>query len=271
MNIGVLLVLNDDRVEEKIARVREFGFDYCQFTCWNHSLLTDELAERIVRACEKYSVKISTLWVGWSGPAVWDFIEGPAVLGIVPVEYRYARMQELMHGSDFAKKLGVGQIATHMGFLPESPVDPQYLPMLAAIRHLADHCKANGQYLLFETGQETPVTVLRFIEDSGRDNLGVNLDPANLIMYGKANPIDALTVFGKYVRDVHAKDGKYPTCGRELGPEVPIGEGEVNFPALVKRLKEIGYDGVLTIEREIEGDEQTRDIIAAKKLLERLV
>ena len=132
----------------------------------------------------------------------------------------------------------------------------------------ASYCKKNGQYFLFETGQETPVTLLRTIEDVGTGNLGINIDPANLLMYGKANPTDALDVFGKYVRGVHGKDGEYPTNGRHLGAEKPMGEGRVNFPVFIAKLKEIGYDGAITIEREIEGEEQIRDIINAKALLE---
>jgi sugar phosphate isomerase/epimerase len=271
MNVGVLIIVNNKDVEAKFKQVHDLGFKSCQITCWNHSVLDDELAEKINMLCEKYQIKISTVWVGWSGPTAWNFTEGPVTLGIVPPDYRYDRMKEIMHGSDFAKKLGVGQIATHFGFLPESPTDPQYTPILAAIKYLARHCKANGQKLLFETGQETPVTILRFIEDSGMDNLGINLDPANLILYGKANPVDAVGIFGKYVCDVHAKDGNYPTDGRNLGKETPLGEGSVNFPALIAKLKEVGYDGPLTIEREIEGDEQIRDILKAKSMLEELI
>ena len=271
MKIGVLIVIRDRDVEKQFKQLSELGFSSCQITCWNHSILDEALAKDIKASAEKYGIDISTVWIGWSGPCAWNFTEGPAVLGIVPPEYRYDRMRELCHGSDFAKMLGAKQIATHFGFLPESPADAQYTPLLCAIRYLADYCKANGQYLLFETGQETPTTILRFIEDSGRDNLGVNLDPANLIMYGKANPVDAVEVIGKYVRDVHAKDGKYPTSGKELGPETALGEGKVNYPAFVAALKAVGYDGPLTIEREIEGDEQTRDILNAKKMLEALI
>ena len=115
------------------------------------------------------------------------------------------------------------------------------------------------------------MTLLRVIEDSGMDNLGINLDPANLILYGKANPVDALTVFGKYVKDVHAKDGNYPTNGRSLGEEKKVGEGSVNFPALIAKLKEIGYDGTLTIEREISGEQQAKDIKDTKAYLEGLI
>ena len=131
--------------------------------------------------------------------------------------------------------------------------------------------KENGQYLLFETGQETPVTMLRCFETVGEDNLGVNLDTANVILYGKANPVDALDVFGKYVRNLHAKDGVYPVNGRELGKEVRLGDGKVNFPRLIARLRELGYDGCLTIEREVDGSQQTVDIRHAKKFLEGII
>ncbi len=131
--------------------------------------------------------------------------------------------------------------------------------------------KSNGQYLLFETGQETPVALRRVIEAVGTGNLGINLDSANLILYGKANPVDALDVFGKFVRGVHAKDGLYPTDGQNLGEEVPIGQGKVDFPALIDRLKELGYSGALTIEREISGPEQIKDILEAKAFLEKLI
>ena len=131
--------------------------------------------------------------------------------------------------------------------------------------------KAQGQYFLFETGQETPTTLLRFIENIGTGNVGINLDSANLILYGKANPVDALDVIGKYVRGIHAKDGFYPTNGMELGREVKVGEGKVNFPVFVKKLSEVGFDGSLTIEREISGEQQRIDIIKAKEYLEKLI
>ena len=162
-------------------------------------------------------------------------------------------------------------MATHAGFLPETPNTEQYHGVVCALREVADRCKENGQYFIFETGQETPVTLRRTIEDIGTDNLGINLDPANLILYGKANPVDALDVFGEFVRDVHGKDGMYPTDGKNLGQEVPLGDGKVNFPALIKKLKEIGYDGPINIEREISGEKQIEDIKRAKAILEELV
>ena len=99
--------------------------------------------------------------------------------------------------------------------------------------------------------------------------MGINFDTANLILYGKGNAADAVLVFGKYIRDLHIKDGLYPTDGMHLGKEVAAGEGLANFPLVLKRLKEAGYEGPYTIEREIKGEKQTADIIKARdRLLE---
>ena len=266
MELGVIIRLSD-HTEQKLAQLAKMGFHACQLSCWNPDLYTEQMAERIKAMLAKYDVHISTLWCGWTGPAVWNFYEGQKTLGLVPEQYRVQREQDLIRGSDFGAMLGVAQIATHVGFLPEDPNSPVYAAVVEVLRRIVAHCKQNGQYFMFETGQETPTTLLRTIRDIGLDNLGINLDPANLILYGKANPVDALDAIGKYVRDIHAKDGCYPTDGYELGRETALGEGQVNFPALIAKLKAMGYDGPITIEREISGEQQIADILKAKRLL----
>ena len=269
MKIGVCVNFNNiDVIDEKIANVKKEGFDNCQIISWTPSVWTDENAKTLSAIMDKHGVTISAFWCGWEGPTAWNFYEGQKVLGLVPPEYREIRIKNLCDGADFAKKLGVSKVATHMGFIPENPYDPQFEPFCDAVRVVAEHLKANDQYLLFETGQETPVTMLRCFEKVGTDNLGVNLDTANLILYGKANPVDALDVFGKYVMNLHAKDGLYPTNGHDLGAETPIGEGKVDFYGVLKGLKELGYDDYVTIEREITGEKQILDIRNAKKYLE---
>lgn len=270
MKIGVLFQL-ENNIDAEMRKISEIGLHSCQITCWNMDIMTQAKAEEVKAASAKYDVAVSTFWCGYSGDRVWNFIDGPRTLGIVPEATRETRVQELMRGSDFAKLLGVNQMATHAGFLPEAPNDPLYAGVVDAIKRIAEHCRANGQYFLFETGQETPVTILRVIEDVGLDNLGINLDPANLLMYGKANPVDALRIIGRYVRDVHAKDGEYPTTGRELGVEKPLGKGSVNFPELISGLKKCGYDGAITIEREISGPAQLADIRNAMEILSKLI
>jgi len=189
----------------------------------------------------------------------------------VPRQYREARITRIKQVSDFAKKTGIPAVQTHCGFLPENPNEPLYTEAVNAIRSVAEYCKHNGQTFRCETGQETPITLVRAIKDVGLDNVGVNFDAANLVLYGKANPVDAVELLGPYIMGVHAKDGLYPTNPRQLGREVPIGEGKVNFPVLIGLLKKTGYQNPLTIEREIEGAKQAQDILAAKAYLEKLI
>ena len=260
--IGVLLGYRKGTdIDEKMRLAKEIGCECCQITVWDPSVYTDENAEAILAAANKYGIEISTLWAGWSGPKEWNFTGGPMTLGLVPAAFRMQRAEELILGVDFAEKLGVSRIATHVGFLPESMNDPDYLGVVAILRYIAKYCKTKNINFLFETGQETPVTLLRVIEELGLDNVGINMDTANLILYGKANSADAITVFGKYVMDTHIKDGLYPTNGKSLGKEVKVGEGMANIPEVVKRLAAVGYTGNYVIEREIKGDQQTKDII----------
>jgi len=264
--IGVLVDLGND-LEQRLDTVRDLGLAHCQICSWKPELWTRATGERLRSAARSRGIRVTTFWAGWPGPATWNFIDGPRTIGLVPPEQRAARVAALKQAADFAADCGLPSITTHVGFLPEDPNDPQYDPTVAAIRDVAGQCGRRGIGFWFETGQETPVTLLRTIERVGTDNLGINFDTANVILYGKANPLDALDVFGSYVRDVHAKDGLYPTNGTQLGREVPLGEGKVNFPAVVGRLKSLGYAGTLTIEREIGGAQQLLDIRKAIDLL----
>lgn len=257
MEIGVITPLT---TEDLFKRVTKFGLHVCQLSCWNSSLATREAAERVKRESRESGVRVCAVWAGVPGPAVWNFREGPTTLGLVPEQYRRQRVDALKAWADFARWIGAPAIITHCGFIPENMTDPAYEPVVEAIREVAVYCEKQGIGFWFETGQETPVVLLRTIETIGTSNLGINLDPANLILYGKANPVDALDMIGTFVRNVHVKDGFYPTTGDLLGKEVRPGLGKVNFPALVSKLKELGYNGEWIIEREIEGLEQEEDI-----------
>lgn len=272
MKIGTLLYLNEPSVlETKFRQLTEFGLNHCQLCSWHPVDWTDENVAVVKELTARYGVTISAFWCGWEGPTVWNSYDGPLTLGLVPPEYRQMRVKNLCDGADFAKKLGITDVATHMGFIPENPNDPEFAPFCDAVRTVAEHLKQNGQYLLFESGQETPVTMLRCFEQVGTDNLGVNLDTANLILYGKANPVDALDTIGRYVRNIHAKDGFYPTNGHDLGAEVRIGDGKVDFAAFFRKLAELGYNSHVTIEREIGGEQQNADIAHAVRYLQSLI
>lgn len=254
--------------DSALKKVHDLGIPTCQASTED---LSDTLLTRLRDAIQKYGIEVTALNSAGPGPHVYDFYQGPETIGVVPRKYRRERIEHFKRASDFAKRLGVPAFHTHYGFIPENPNDPLYRETLEALREVASHLKANGQMMLYETGQETPVTLLRAIQDVGLDNQFVNLDTANLILYGKGNPLDALDVLGKLVRGTHAKDGLFPTDPKKLGEEVPIGQGKANFPKLIARLKELGYAGPLTIEREIEGPKQMEDIKKEKAYLERLI
>lgn len=268
MKIGTCIQFSSmEEMPAKLSMLRENNFDTCQLLAWNTGLWTAENAARLKEMLSEHGVAVSAFWCGWEGPCVWNFYDGPVTLGLVPPEYRRLRARNLCDGADFAHLLGITDVATHMGFIPENPNDPLFEGFCDAVRTVAEHLKKNGQFLLFETGQETPVAMLRCFERVGCDNLGINLDTANLILYGKANPVDALDVFGAYVRNLHAKDGRYPVNGHDLGEETPVGQGKVDFPALFRKLRELGYDSHVTIEREIDGSRQLQDILNARNYL----
>ncbi|MBQ2384606.1 MAG: sugar phosphate isomerase/epimerase [Clostridia bacterium] len=269
--IGAMVGYDTDvDILEKFRKNQELGINSCQICIWNVDIFkSDEHAEKIKAAIAETGINVSSLWAGWTGPCEWNFTAGPDTIGLVPVAYRFTRLSELKSASDFAEKIGVKQVVTHVGFIPENPSATEFNGTVAALRNLCGYMKKKGQHFLFETGQETPITLLRTIEAIGTGNLGVNLDTANPILYGKANPVDALDVFGKYVMDTHIKDGFYPTNGMYLGHEARAGDGKANIPEVVRKLiVEYGYEGPFTIEREISGEQQTADIIHAKKLLE---
>jgi L-ribulose-5-phosphate 3-epimerase len=258
--------------EEVISRVKSMGFSNCFLSLDGYiGKFSPSLAHQIGDLLEKHGITATSAEVVGPGRLVWDFVDGPSTIGLVPPASRAARIDALKQTSDFAKMLGISHIQTHCGFIPENPKDPLYEQAVLAIREVAQHCEGNGQEFLMETGQETPTTMFRAIKDVDRRNLGVGLDTANLILYGKANPSDALDIIGPYVKSIHAKDGKWPTDPMRLGEEVLIGSGVVDFKAVFTKLHRLGYTGAVTIERETSGPQQIEDVKAEKVYLEQII
>ncbi len=265
---GLLVKLEvEEGPEAAIQKVSDFGLHCCHISTYEPENYTDEMRERLRRAASEKGVRIAALWAGWPGRRVWDLNEGPETIGLVPYDVRRERADMVLQGADFAASLGIPTVITHLGFIPEDPKDERYTSLLPVLAEIAEHCAGLGLNFCFETGQETPVALLRIIEDLGLPNVGINLDPANLLLYGKGNPVDSIDVFGAHIRGVHVKDGEYPTDGRNLGQEKPVGEGRVNFPLLLEKLWDAGYRGELCIESEFTGEEQLRAIETTKRRL----
>ena len=266
--LGVMVQLKDDPMAS-FTKVKELGFPTCQINFPSEDYLSGDKNSQFKEALEKTGIEVTSVFVGFEG-AIWDLVDGPRTIGFVPLKTRAERLIQGKRISDWVKDVGLKDVFCHVGFIPEDPNDSDYPNIVRTLEDFIGYCKANGQGFRFETGQETPETLLRTIEDVGLDNIGINLDPANLLLYGKAKPLEALDIFGRYVQGTHCKDGMWPTVPGKLGEEMPLGEGDVDFPNLIPKLKTLGYEGPLTIEREISGDQQIKDILRAKGILEEL-
>ncbi len=263
-----LIISPDARPEQEFGKLHDLKLTTC-FVSTNR--YDERWAAQVKQLLEKFEIEPTAVETLGPGKMVWDFMQGPATIGLVPRNTRQARIDALKRGSDFGKLIGAPLLQTHCGFIPEDPNDPLYPELVAAVHEVAAHCKGNGQIFLFETGQETPTTLVRAITDVGLDNVGVGLDTANVILYGKANPVDAATILGKHIKAMHAKDGRWPTDPRKLGEETPIGRGLVDFARVFRILKQNGYTGATTIEREISGPKQIEDVRRGAEYLQKII
>ena len=170
LKLGVMAPL-EEGPEATINKVKAFELPTCQVSCWQRNRLNAEMADRLAAAADKDGIEITTIWTGMEGPHIWDFVQGPVLIGLVPLETQAERVATLKEGCDFAVRVGVPSITTHVGFIPESLTNPLYPPLLDALREVAEYCGERDIQLWFETGQETPITLLRTIQDVGSANL----------------------------------------------------------------------------------------------------
>ena len=267
LRLGLILGVEPDP-DAAMTKLKGLGIPTCQVYLNNFE---PAFASRLRKSLDSAGIEATSLVVGGPGKESWDFYDGPLTIGLIPRETRAARIAHIKAAADFAARCDIPAVQTHVGFIPENPNDPVYREAVGAMREVAGYCNRYRQNFRYETGQETPITLVRAMRDVGLDNQGVNFDVANLILYGKANPADAVEILAPYIQGIHAKDGLWPTNPRELGTEVAIGKGKVDFPRIIGRLKEIHYQGAVTIEREISGPQQLDDVRAAADYLRRLI
>lgn len=226
---------------------------------------------------------VTAVFAAYNGESYADIPTVQQTVGFIPPATREEREARTYEVIDATAAMGVPIFACHVGFVPEDHTDPDYVAVHAMVRRICDYAAKYGIIFALETGQEPAESLLHFLEDVDRPNLKLNFDPANLILYGTSEPIAALKLVGQHVVSVHAKDGNWPDANKPgtLGTEMILGQGSVGIPNFVQTLKEIGYSGALTIEREVslEQDMDDRhqaklahvdDIKAAIQLLENL-
>lgn len=271
MEIGVMFWADADPVatlrEQKSAGVR------CGQLGVPGEMKLDGAARRWKAALEAEAFTLTTAFCAYTGESYADIPTVQRTVGFIPAATRAERESRTAAVSDFAGELGVGSIATHIGFVPEDTGHPDYAAVRDVVRRISDHAARNRQTFALETGQEPAATLLRFLRDVDRPNLGINFDPANMILYGTGDPIEALGTLAGHLLSVHCKDGNWPprNVPGALGAERPLGQGSVGMERFLAKLKTIGYRGPLHIEREVpDRAERLRDIAAGVKLLEAL-
>jgi len=254
---------------------QELGVPTVQLHSPHNGNRTPAAAEKFLKKCEQTGIRVTVVFGGFDGESYADIPTTSRTVGLVPKSTRAGRLQEMKEIADFARLLDCSSVALHIGLVPADRDSADYRELVDATRELLDHLAANSQQLNLETGQESAAHLLEFIADVQRDNLFINFDPANMILYGTGDPIDALQKVGRYVRSIHCKDAKWAPAeqrGKQWGTEVPLGEGDVGMETYLRTLQRLGYFGPLTIEREIPNDpeRQKKDVGHAVRVLETL-
>ncbi|MDO4559015.1 MAG: sugar phosphate isomerase/epimerase family protein [Planctomycetia bacterium] len=267
--VGVFVSL-DAGLGVKWEVVKELGIRSIQMHTPHASSRTPEKAAAFRKQLADAGVALSVVFCGYDGESYADIPTVAKTIGLVPPETRAIRVQETKEIADFAALVGSPAIGLHIGFVPHDRSDPMYTDVLAVAREICDYCAVKGLRVHLETGQEPADVLLGFLEDVNRDNLFINFDPANMILYGCGEPLPALRKLAKYIRSIHCKDAEWSDRpGETWGREVPFGTGQVDAKAFLRTLYEIGYEGPLTIEREIpqEPERQKAEIGQALDLI----
>ena len=230
-------------------------------------------ADKILATLAPYGISITAVFGGFEGESYASIPTVVETVGLMSAETRQKRLEEMFVISDFAKMIGCDVVALHLGFVPHDTTDPAYQDFIAVTQQLCQHAANNGQAVHLETGQETADGLVTFIGDTKCDNLFVNFDPANMILYGAGEPIEAVEKIGSLIKSVHCKDAKWAANpGDEWGEETKLGDGDVGMKTFLQTLQKIGYTGPLTIEREIPQtpEKQQAEIGHAVDLLKQL-
>jgi sugar phosphate isomerase/epimerase len=258
---------------DNLAEIKSLGVRCGQLGFFGTTPLTESAAARWQADLARENFTVVTVFAAYNGESYADIPTVARTVGFVPPDTREERERRTLDLSDFAARLGVGGIACHIGCVPEDRAHPDYAAVRDMVRRVCDRAAGHSQTFALETGQEPAQVLLAFFKDVDRPNLRINFDPANMILYGTGDPIDALRTLAPHVVSVHCKDGDWPPKGvpGALGTERPLGSGSVGIERFVATLRDIGFRGPLNVEREAEDQrERLSDIRKAVQLLRSL-
>ncbi|MEO7651869.1 MAG: sugar phosphate isomerase/epimerase family protein, partial [Bryobacteraceae bacterium] len=246
LEIGVMFWGGRDPVET-LREVKSLGVRCGQIGIPGDMDLGPEARKAWKSALAAEQFTLVTVFAGYNGESYADIPTVQQTVGFIPPASRAEREARTVECIRFGGALSVPSFANHVGFVPHDTGDPDYLAVRDMVRRVCDEAAAYHQTYALETGQEPAATLLQFFQDVDRPNLRINFDPANLILYGSGDPIEALAVLAKHVVSVHAKDGAWPPTdvAGALGTEMPLGQGAVGMERFIAKLKEIGYTNPL--------------------------
>ena len=269
LEVGVLLWAERD----PLCEIEDMGVRCGQLGIPGAMDLSPTAAAHWKAALAQQQFTVVTLMAAYEGEDYADIPTVEKTVGFVPPATRAAREERTYRVSDFAAVLGVPSVGCHVGFVPEDPSNATYGEMRDLVRRICDHAAGHGQTFALETGQEPAHVLHKFLKDVDRPNVGINFDPANLILYGTGDPIEALGILGPHVLSVHCKDGDWPPAHipGALGKERPLGRGAVGMQRFIDQLRVVGFRGPLTVEREThDQEERMLDLAMGVKLLKHL-
>ena len=258
---------------DRLAFLHEVGMNACQLCGIDDNYLSGaagaENTRRLADAMEKYKIVPVSLFFSFPGQ-IWGLDKALNTVGMTKLSVRANRFASAARQMNWGlRNFGIRHLVCHVGFFPED--ESEFTHFIDDLREFCKFAQENGQYFLLETGPETDLEIKKCIDMLGMDNVGINLDPANLLIYDKTEPLDFVDTLGKYVLGVHCKDACRPAPGEDSGRETPLGKGDTKFCEVMEKLYQMGFRGPLIIEREIPpGPEQDADIRSAMEFLHAL-
>lgn len=255
---------------ELVAAMDELQLDHLQLNLMPLLKLDPAQRQAEVDQLNAAEIAITAGMIGFAGENYSTIASIKVTGGLVPSDQWQARHDLAIEGGKIAKQFGIDAVSFHLGFIPPGS-DPSYPTLITRTREIASAYADLGVDVLFETGQERANDLLMFLNDLNARNVGVNFDPANMILYGSGDPVEAVATLGRHIRHVHIKDAiASETPGVEWGKEVPFGEGDVDHTGFLRALQDANYTGPLVIEREA-GPNRLADVKAAVAKLEELL
>jgi sugar phosphate isomerase/epimerase len=252
--IGVFYWIGEEPATT-VAEIAALDPEACQLAVTGEVRLTRELAAGYRAALAAAGLRAITVFAAYEGESYADIATVQRTVGFLPRATRAQRERRTREVIDFAAATGIPSFATHVGFVPEERSSADYIEVRDVVRRLADYAASCGMTFCLETGQESAPLLLEFLHDVARPNVKVNFDPANMVLYGSGEPIEAFRLLRPHVVTIHGKDGDWPAAPGALGRERVLGTGSVDIPRFVRVVRESGFPGSIHVESGVHGDE----------------